>query len=128
MAESIYRALRDGALEASWRLLSPSRTPSLLPLPYKCFLTIQILDCYSDPLGWKDQLARNRNFTALSSEALGSSTAIGFREVKHMDKLYNSIIELGKGLVGGGKFWFSIAIDSLGTICSLECTIKKFGA
>ncbi|KAG4216283.1 hypothetical protein ERO13_A01G231820v2 [Gossypium hirsutum] len=68
---------------------------------------------YSDPLGWNDQLAGSGNSTALSNEALVSSTANVFREVKHMDKLYNSIIELGKGLVGGGKIRFSIAIDSI---------------
>ncbi|PPR94241.1 hypothetical protein GOBAR_AA26431 [Gossypium barbadense] len=74
---------------------------------------IQILDCYSDPPGWKDQLAGSGNFTALPNEALVSSTANVFTEVKHMDKLYNSIIELGKGLVGGGNIRFSIAIDSV---------------
>ncbi|PPR86050.1 hypothetical protein GOBAR_AA34641 [Gossypium barbadense] len=70
------------------------------PLPYK----IQILDCYSDPLGWKDQLAGSGNFTALPNEALVSSTANVFREVKHMDKLYNSIIELGKDQISR-IFW-----------------------
>ncbi|KHF98871.1 purA [Gossypium arboreum] len=74
---------------------------------------IQILDCYSDPPGWKDQLAGSGNFTALPNEALVSSTANVFTEVKHMDKLYNSIIELGEGLVGGGNIRFSIAIDSV---------------
>ncbi|TYI08418.1 hypothetical protein ES332_A09G000500v1 [Gossypium tomentosum] len=33
-----------------------------------------------------------------------------------MDKLYNSIIELGKGQVGGGNIRFSIAIDSISRI------------
>ncbi|KAK8573256.1 hypothetical protein V6N13_100063 [Hibiscus sabdariffa] len=62
---------------------------------------IHILDCYNDPLGWKDQIVEI------------SSTVTVFREVKHMDKLFNSIIELGRGLVGGGKIRFSIAIDSV---------------
>ncbi|TYI06040.1 hypothetical protein ES332_A10G130500v1, partial [Gossypium tomentosum] len=74
---------------------------------------IQILDCYSYPLGLKDQLAGSGNFTAHSNEALVSSIANIFKEVKHLDKLYNSIIELGKGPVGGGKMWFSIAINSV---------------
>ncbi|KHG23543.1 ATP-dependent protease ATPase subunit HslU [Gossypium arboreum] len=160
MAESICRALRDGALEGELApaltikdsvaspfalqvfshvlsqlfssilagksqsrglvVVSFSRSPSFYLDLLKNKGTdiassnkqIQILDCYSDPLGWKDQLAGSRNFTALSNEVLVSSTAIVFREVKHMDKLYNSIIELGKGLVGGGKIRFSIAIDS----------------
>ncbi|KAK8320804.1 hypothetical protein V6Z11_A12G060300 [Gossypium hirsutum] len=161
MAESICRALRDGALEGELApaltikdsvaspfalqvfshvlsqlfssilagksqsrglvVVSFSRSPSFYLDLLKNKGTdiassnkqIQILDCYSDPLGWKDQLAGSRNFTALSNEVLVSSTAIVFREVKHMDKLYNSIIELGKGLVGGGKIRFSIAIDSV---------------
>ncbi|XWS47613.1 hypothetical protein CRYUN_Cryun14cG0167200 [Craigia yunnanensis] len=74
---------------------------------------IQILDCYNDPLGWKDRLIETGNFTALSREASISSTANVFKDVKHMDKLYNSIIELGRGLVGGGKIRFSVAIDSV---------------
>ncbi|GMI73452.1 Elongator complex protein 5 [Hibiscus trionum] len=74
---------------------------------------IQILDCYNDPLGWKDQLVESGNFRAPSHEALISSVVTVFREVKHMDKLFNSIIELGRGLVGGGKIRFSIAIDSV---------------
>ncbi|KHG16239.1 3-dehydroquinate synthase [Gossypium arboreum] len=92
---------------------------------------IQILDCYSDPPGWKDQLAGSGNFTALPNEALVSSTANVFTEVKHMDKLYNSIIELGKGLVGGGNIRFSIAIDSKSVsrctrrACVIECTFPK---
>ncbi|KAH1072657.1 hypothetical protein J1N35_024985 [Gossypium stocksii] len=161
MAESICRALRDGALEGELApaltikdsvaspfalqvfshvisqlfssilagksqsrglvVVSFSRSPSFyLDLLKNKGIDvassnkqIQILDCYSDPLGWKDQLAGSRDFTALSNEALVSSTAIVFREVKHMDKLYNSIIELGKGLVRGGKIRFSIAIDSV---------------
>ncbi|XVF20793.1 hypothetical protein REPUB_Repub12eG0033700 [Reevesia pubescens] len=72
----------------------------------------QILDCYSDPLSWKSQLIETGNFTALSCEASISSTIV-LKDVKHMDKLYNSIIELGKGLVGGGKIRFSVAIDSV---------------
>ncbi|OMO80221.1 Histone acetylation protein 2 [Corchorus capsularis] len=74
---------------------------------------IQILDCYSDPLGWKDRLIEAGSFTALSHESSVSSTAIVFKNVKYMDKLYNSIIELGRGLVGGGKNRFSVAIDSV---------------
>nr|KJB48132.1 hypothetical protein B456_008G055200 [Gossypium raimondii]KJB48133.1 hypothetical protein B456_008G055200 [Gossypium raimondii]KJB48143.1 hypothetical protein B456_008G055200 [Gossypium raimondii] len=152
MAESIYRALRDGALEGELApaltikdsvaspfalqvfshvisqlfssilagksqsrglvVVSFSRSPSFYLDLLKNKGTdvassnkqIQILDCYSDPLGWKDQLAGSRNFTALSNEAMVSSNAIVFREVKHMDKLYNSIIELGKDQISS-IFW-----------------------
>ncbi|XP_021296397.1 elongator complex protein 5 [Herrania umbratica] len=161
MAESICRALRDGALEgehapaltikdsmaspfgfhvfshvlsqlSSFILAGKSQSGGLVvvsfsrsPSFYLEMLKnkgidvvssdkrIQILDCYSDPLGWKDRLIEAGNFTALSREASNSSTANVFKDVKHMDKLYNSIIELGRGLVGGGKNQFSVAIDSV---------------
>ncbi|KAA3461044.1 elongator complex protein 5 isoform X1 [Gossypium australe] len=66
MAESICRALRDGALEGE---LAPALTiKDSSPCRRFIFPEIQVLDCYSDPLGWKDQLAGSRNFTALSNE------------------------------------------------------------
>ncbi|XP_022759259.1 elongator complex protein 5 isoform X2 [Durio zibethinus] len=74
---------------------------------------IQTLDCYSDPLGWKSRLTETGNFMACSHETSISRTTNVFKDVKHMDKLYNSIVELGKGLVGGGKIRFSVAIDSV---------------
>ncbi|XVF31599.1 hypothetical protein REPUB_Repub17cG0005000 [Reevesia pubescens] len=161
MAESICRALRDGALEGEHApaltikdsidspfgfhvfvhvlfqlssfifsgksqsrglvVVSFSRSPSFyLELLKKKGIDvvssdkrIQILDCYSDPLGWKDRLMETGNFMALSQEASISCTSNVFKDVKHMDKLYNSIIELGRGLVGGGKIRFSVAIDSV---------------
>lgn len=161
MAESICRALRDGALEgehasaltikdsvaspfgfhvfshvlsqlSSFILAGKSQSRGLVvvsfsrsPSFYLELLKdrgidvsssekwIQILDCYIDPLGWKDRLINTANFTALSSKASISGTANVFKDVKHMDNLYNSIIEIGKGLIGGGKIRFSIAMDSV---------------
>ncbi|PPD66426.1 hypothetical protein GOBAR_DD36696 [Gossypium barbadense] len=141
MAESICRALRDGALEGE---LAPAFTIEdsvtspfalqvfshvlsqlfssilagksqslfafLLFSSRKTILLTFINLKLGDPLGWNDQLAGSGNSTALSNEALVSRTANVFREVKHMDKLYNSIIELGKGLVGGGKIWSMMGI------------------
>lgn len=57
---------------------------------------IEILDCYTDPLGWKDALLASENGGSLSNEA--STGASLCRNVKDMDKLYSSIIELGKGI------------------------------
>ncbi|KAJ4707087.1 Elongator complex protein 5 [Melia azedarach] len=68
---------------------------------------VQILDCYTDPLGWKNWL----NAKDLSEEA--SSLSKVWKDVRNLDKLYTSIIELGKGLVGQGNGRFSIAIDSV---------------
>ncbi|KAL9381228.1 hypothetical protein Peur_026885 [Populus x canadensis] len=76
---------------------------------HKC---IQILDCYSDPLAWKDQLMMSGNFTDVSYEASLSLSCV-CRNVKDLDKLYSLILELGKGLVGQGKDCFSVAIDSI---------------
>ncbi|KAJ6867257.1 hypothetical protein NC652_038473 [Populus alba x Populus x berolinensis] len=76
-----------------------------------------ILDCYSDPLGWKDQLMMSGNFTDVSYEASLSLSCV-CRNVKDLDKLYSLILELGKGLFGQGKDCFSVAIDSLELACS----------
>ncbi|KAJ6960459.1 hypothetical protein NC653_038481 [Populus alba x Populus x berolinensis] len=73
-----------------------------------------ILDCYSDPLGWKDQLMMSGNFTDVSYEASLSLSCV-CRNVKDLDKLYSLILELGKGLFGQGKDCFSVAIDSDGS-------------
>ncbi|KAJ0043046.1 hypothetical protein Pint_18765 [Pistacia integerrima] len=66
---------------------------------------IQILDCYTDPLGWKVRL----NIEDLSWEPSALSTFC--KDVRDLDKLYSSIIKLGQGLVGQGKGRFSVAID-----------------
>nr|POE67405.1 isoform 2 of elongator complex protein 5 [Quercus suber] len=75
---------------------------------------IEILDCYTDPLGWKDVLLASGNGGSLSNKA--STGASLCRNVKDMDKLYSSIIELGKGIVGRGKVRFCVAIDSVNEI------------
>ncbi|GLT41147.1 hypothetical protein SLA2020_152320 [Shorea laevis] len=72
---------------------------------------VRILDCYTDPLGWKFRLMGVGNIRDLSCEA--SSTGILCKDVKDMNKLYSSIIELGKGLVAEAKSRFSVAIDSV---------------
>lgn len=61
-----------------------------------CCCSIQILDCYSDPLGWKDQLMMSGNFTDVSYEVSLSLSCV-CRNVKDLDKLYSLILELGKG-------------------------------
>ncbi|CAI0456238.1 unnamed protein product [Linum tenue] len=69
---------------------------------------IHILDCYTDPLGWKHQLA--------DSGILPSNSSAGaclFQDVKDINKLQSLILELGSGLVGQGKVRFSVAIDSV---------------
>lgn len=67
----------------------------------------QILDCYTDPLGWKDQVPGIH----ISQEA--SSIATLCKDVRDLEKLFSSIIVLGKGILGQGKGRFSVAIDSV---------------
>lgn len=73
---------------------------------------VQILDCYTDPLCWKDQLMGSGNFMD-ASRGTSSSLSRVCKDVKNLDKLYSMILELGKGLVGKGKDRFSVAIDSI---------------
>ncbi|XP_050227703.1 elongator complex protein 5 isoform X2 [Mercurialis annua] len=72
---------------------------------------IQILDCYTDPLGWKNKLVEPGKAIDISYEASG--TACLCKDVKDLDNLYTMIFELGKGFVGQGKGRFSVAIDSV---------------
>ncbi|KAI5339159.1 hypothetical protein L3X38_018431 [Prunus dulcis] len=72
---------------------------------------IRILDCYTDPLGWRERLMECGSAKNLSHEA--SNIASTCRNVKDVDKLFSSVISLGEGLVGQGKVRFSVAIDSV---------------
>ncbi|GAV89541.1 Hap2_elong domain-containing protein [Cephalotus follicularis] len=69
---------------------------------------IRILDCYTDPVGWKDMLIE---CGSLSQEA--STTARLCKDVRDLDKMCSSIVELGNGLIGQVKGHFSVAIDSV---------------
>lgn len=69
---------------------------------------VRILDCYSDPLGWKDRILKKGNN--------GKDVVTTFRNMKDASKLLSSILEHGKGFVGDGKARFAIAIDSLSVI------------
>ncbi|KAL9299844.1 Elongator complex protein 5 [Arabidopsis thaliana] len=66
---------------------------------------IRILDCYTDPLGWIDQSS--------TSFSEGSSLIKLHKCVSDLKKLFSSIIEAGRGLVGTGKTRFCVAIDSV---------------
>ncbi|KAF3432616.1 hypothetical protein FNV43_RR27356 [Rhamnella rubrinervis] len=72
---------------------------------------IQILDCYTDPLGWKDGLGECGSGPKLLLEA--SYKTCLCKNVKDVEKLFSTVIELGKGLVGQSKDRFCVAIDSL---------------
>lgn len=53
--------------------------------------SIRILDCYTDPLGWKERL----NAKEVSFDGSGLSSIC--KDVRDLDKLYCLILELGKG-------------------------------
>ncbi|WVY90421.1 hypothetical protein V8G54_035935 [Vigna mungo] len=74
---------------------------------------IHILDCYTDPLGWKDKTRKSVNATDCSPQI--SIATSSFKTVKDVDKLFSVITELGRaaGLVGENKARFCVAIDSL---------------
>ncbi|CAN6290313.1 unnamed protein product [Urochloa humidicola] len=75
---------------------------------------VRILDCYSDPLGWKQKIQNQQhreNITKLFPTNNENITV--FRNVKDVKKLMYSITELGGGFEGEGKKYFSIAIDSI---------------
>ncbi|KAF5958427.1 hypothetical protein HYC85_005652 [Camellia sinensis] len=158
MAESICRALRDGALEGEHApaltikdsiaspsgpivfnhvlvqlssnilalksqsqgivLVALSRSPSFYVDLLKSrgidvdslHKWLRVLDCYTDPLGWKDRLVECGSITNPSPEA--SNKVRLCKDVRNLDNLSSSIIEMGKELVGQGKGRFSVAIDS----------------
>lgn len=55
------------------------------------------MDCYTDPLGWKDGLLGCGRSTSLSHEA--SNIASTCKNVKDVNKLLSTIIELGQGTI-----------------------------
>ncbi|KAH7533276.1 elongator complex protein 5 [Ziziphus jujuba] len=159
MAESICRALRDGALEgehaaaltikdsiaspfgfdvfahvfsklSSYILASKYQSRGLVlvafsrsPSFYVDLLKrrgvdvasshnwIQILDCYTDPLGWKDGVGECGSGTKSLNEA--SQIASFCKNVKDVETFFSMVVELGTGLVGRGKVRFCVAIDSV---------------
>ncbi|RDX69127.1 Elongator complex protein 5, partial [Mucuna pruriens] len=72
---------------------------------------IHILDCYTDPLAWKDKARKSVNVTDPSHQI--SLATSSYKTVKDVDKLFSVITELGRGLVGDNKARFCVAIDSL---------------
>ncbi|KAF7816102.1 Elongator complex protein 5 [Senna tora] len=173
MAESICRALRDGALEgehapaltikdsldspfafnvfshilvqlSSQILGGKSQSRGLLivalsrsPSSYIAFLKtkgldiessqrwIQILDCYTDPLGWKDKIQKSGNVKDVPDQSYLISSP--YKAVKDLDKLFSTITDLGKGLVGDNKTRFCVAIDSLSELLRLT-TLQSVSA
>lgn len=60
------------------------------------FCRIHILDCYTDPLGWKDKTRNSVNVTDPSHQI--SLATSSYKSVKDVDKLFSVITELGRGI------------------------------
>jgi len=58
---------------------------------------IHVLDCYTDPLGWKDKIRKSGNVTIPSDQISLATTS--YKSVKDMNKLFLAITELGRGIV-----------------------------
>lgn len=54
------------------------------------------MDCYTDPLGWKERLMEGEKVSNVHQEV--SSLSNLCTNVRDMDKLFSSIVALGKGM------------------------------
>uniref|UniRef100_A0A453IQS8 Elongator complex protein 5 n=1 Tax=Aegilops tauschii subsp. strangulata TaxID=200361 RepID=A0A453IQS8_AEGTS len=78
---------------------------------------VRILDCYSDPLGWKQNIRSEQHQEDSGTPcSTNKDTITIFRSVKDVDKLSCSIIDLGRGFEGEGKTYFSVAVDSISSM------------
>ncbi|XP_006653258.1 elongator complex protein 5-like [Oryza brachyantha] len=78
---------------------------------------VHILDCYSDPIGWKEKIrSQQQHESSVDLCATNKANVIVFRNVKDVDKLLCSSIDLGRGFEGTGKICFSIAVDSISSM------------
>ncbi|CAN1227390.1 Elongator complex protein 5, partial [Linum perenne] len=64
---------------------------------------LYILDCYTDPLGWKHQLVKSGIVEDVSPANLSAGTCI-IQDVKDVDKLYSLILESGTDQISS-IFW-----------------------
>ncbi|CAA6673208.1 unnamed protein product [Spirodela intermedia] len=73
----------------------------------------RVLDCYSDPLGWK---ARLPSSLRLGGDASVEELQTLFTDVKDVDRLLSLVLDLGRGMVGEGKRRFAVAVDSVSAL------------
>lgn len=55
------------------------------------------MDCYTDPLGWKDKIRKSGNVKDLTGQS--SLISSPYKTVKDLDKLFPVITELGRGIL-----------------------------
>ncbi|KAL4568890.1 hypothetical protein LXL04_024507 [Taraxacum kok-saghyz] len=94
---------------------SPSSTAELLKTRGTDIATshewLSVVDCYTDPLGWKERLKERGAIKTPSTEA--SLNVRLCKDVRNLEDLFSLILASGKGLIGEGKTRFSVAIDSV---------------
>ncbi|KAK1439096.1 hypothetical protein QVD17_04911 [Tagetes erecta] len=90
---------------------------------------LRVLDCYSDPLGWKERL---KDRGAIKSPLTEASPNVSIcKDVRNLNDLFSMVLALGKELVGDGKNRFSVAIDSLSemirhtSLSSVACLLSN---
>jgi hypothetical protein len=65
---------------------------------FASFNSVRILDCYSDPLGWKQKIQNQQHQENSAKQFSTNKENVGvFRNVKDVKKLMYSITELGGG-------------------------------
>lgn len=62
------------------------------------------MDCYTDPLGWKDRTRKSGDVTDPSHQI--SLATSSYKTVKDMDKLFSVITERGRGITLRLFFFF----------------------
>lgn len=62
---------------------------------WKFWDRLSVLDCYTDPLGWKEQLKERGAIKTPSTEA--SLNVKLCKDVRNLDDMFSQILVLGKG-------------------------------
>nr|XP_009798036.1 PREDICTED: elongator complex protein 5 isoform X2 [Nicotiana sylvestris]XP_016444599.1 PREDICTED: elongator complex protein 5-like isoform X2 [Nicotiana tabacum] len=85
---------------------------------------LRVLDCYSDPLGWKKKLMERGTVRNPYEDTLLRTSLC--KNLKELDKVFSSIVELGNEIVEEGKGRFAVAIDSVSCIfCLLHVDLHE---
>ncbi|KAG0552310.1 hypothetical protein BDA96_01G497100 [Sorghum bicolor] len=77
---------------------------------------VRILDCYSDPLGWKQKIQNQQHQGNSAKLSTNKENITVYRSVKDVTKLLSFTTELGGGFEGEGKKYFSVAVDSISSM------------
>uniref|UniRef100_A0A0D9VQV7 Elongator complex protein 5 n=1 Tax=Leersia perrieri TaxID=77586 RepID=A0A0D9VQV7_9ORYZ len=78
---------------------------------------VRILDCYSDPIGWKQKIiSEQQEECSVDMCSTNKENVTIFRSVKDVDKVMCSTVDLGRGFEGEGKIYFSVAVDSISSM------------